>query len=174
MAAGLYGTTAAQTQTRMQSEQQLTQFRSTLGAPVKTKAEVPKDGELRIVPLGELREHADADSLWVSFKGHVYDVTHFPKIHPGGPGRIQMAGGTDLGKYFDVYHLHPDVSGFLDRTCLIGRLSPEDAKRSFEETKFSNPYENDDHTDLRDPFGHAPKWSNLMSKDILDSFYTPN
>ena len=36
------------------------------------------------------------------FGPQVYDVTHFAKIHPGGPGRIQMAAGSDLQKYFDV------------------------------------------------------------------------
>ena len=29
-------------------------------------------------------------------------MTNFAKIHPGGPGRIQMAAGSDLQKYFDV------------------------------------------------------------------------
>jgi len=147
----------------------------TLGAPVKTSAEVPTDEELRVISLDELRSHANMDDgLWISHKGRVYDVTHLPKIHPGGPGRIKMIGGTDLGKYLEVYHLHPDVSGFMDRTCLIGRLSPADAKRSYDETEYENPFANDPVTDLRDPFGKAPKWSNLMSKDILDSFYTPN
>jgi len=31
-----------------------------------------------------------------------------------------------------VYHVHPDVSKFLDRTCLLGRLTAADAKRSYE------------------------------------------
>jgi len=147
----------------------------TLGSPVKTSAEVPTDEQLQVIPLDELRSHSSMDTgLWISHKGRVYDVTHFPRIHPGGPGRIRMIGGTDLGKYLEVYHLHPDVSGFLDRTCLIGRLSPADAKRSYDETEYDNPFANDPETDLRDPFGRAPKWSNLMSKDILDSFYTPN
>uniref|UniRef100_A0A7R9YYB9 Cytochrome b5 heme-binding domain-containing protein n=1 Tax=Pseudictyota dubia TaxID=2749911 RepID=A0A7R9YYB9_9STRA len=150
-------------------------YKTTLGSPVKTSAEVPKNKDLRVISLEELREHTDPDNgLWVSFKGHVYDVSHFPKIHPGGPGRIEMAAGTDLQPYFDVYHLHPDVSGFLDRTCLIGRLSKKDAKKSEKETVFANPYAEDPVTDLRDPFGGAPKWSNLMYKGHLDNFYTPN
>lgn len=39
----------------------------------------------------------------------VYDVTNFAKIHPGGPGRIQMAGGSDLQKYFDAARLQKIV-----------------------------------------------------------------
>ena len=46
----------------------------------------------------------------------VYDVTNFAKIHPGGPGRIQMAGGSDLQKYFDV--ARPDISRFGDCAVL--------------------------------------------------------
>ena len=71
----------------------------------------PACKDLRVVSLQELRAHNNLeDGLWVSYLGHVYDVTHFAKIHPGGPGRIQMAGGSDLQKYFDVYHVHPNAS----------------------------------------------------------------
>ena len=75
----------------------------------------PACKDLRVVSLQELRKHNNMeDGLWVSYNGHVYDVTHVAKIHPGGPGRIQMAGGSDLQKYFDVYHVHPDASWIED------------------------------------------------------------
>ena len=76
---------------------EVTAQRQTLGAPVATNQEVPKDGELRVISLKELRSHNNLEEgLWISYHGHVYDVTNFAKIHPGGPGRIQMAAGSDL------------------------------------------------------------------------------
>ena len=84
-----------------------TTSRGTFGAPVKTDGEVPQDKDLRIIGLDELRAHNNMDDgLWISFKGHVYDVTNFAKIHPGGPGRIMMMAGTDLQKYMDVSLVH--------------------------------------------------------------------
>ncbi|CAE7211202.1 shop [Symbiodinium necroappetens] len=148
--------------------------RQTLGAPVATNQEIPKDRELRVISLKELRSHNNLEEgLWISYHGHVYDITNFAKIHPGGPGRIQMAAGSDLQKYFDVYHVHPDVSKFLDRTCLVGRLTPKDAKRSYDETIFANPYENEPPRKLQQTIATAPRWANLMGKYLLDSFRTP-
>jgi len=153
---------------------EVTAQRQTLGAPVATNQEVPKDGELRVISLKELRSHNNLEEgLWISYHGHVYDVTNFAKIHPGGPGRIQMAAGSDLQKYFDVYHVHPDVSKFLDRTCLVGRLTPKDAKKSYDETIFANPYENEPPRKLQQTIATAPRWANLMGKYLLDSFRTP-
>lgn len=149
-------------------------YQQTLGSPVDVDAKVPRDPELRIISLEELRRHNNMeDGLWVSYHGHVYDVTNFAKIHPGGPGRIQMAGGSDLQKYFDVYHVHPDVSKFLDRTCLVGRLTVAEAKKSYEETIFANPYENEPPRKLQQTIATAPRWANLMGKYLLDSFRTP-
>ncbi|CAE7223572.1 shop [Symbiodinium sp. CCMP2592] len=148
--------------------------RQTLGAPVATNQEVPKDGELRVISLKELRSHNNLEEgLWISYHGHVYDITNFAKIHPGGPGRIQMAAGSDLQKYFDVYHVHPDVSKFLDRTCLVGRLTPKDAKRSYDETIFFFFFENEPPRKLQQTIATAPRWANLMGKYLLDSFRTP-
>ncbi|CAK9052204.1 Sulfite oxidase [Durusdinium trenchii] len=152
----------------------LCESKTTLGSPVATNREVPRDQDLRIIGLEELRAHNNMDDgLWISYHGHVYDVTHFARIHPGGPGRIQMAGGSDLQKYFDVYHVHPDVSKFLDRTCLLGRLTAADAKRSYEETIFGNPYEDEPPRDLQQTIAKAPRWANLMGPYLLDSFRTP-
>jgi len=146
----------------------------TYGAPVKTDEEVPQDKDLRVISLDELRAHNNMeDGLWISFNGHVYDVTNFTKIHPGGPGRIMMIGGTDLQKYMDVYHVHPNVHPFLNRNCLIGRLSKSDAKKSYEETIFANPYADEPDRDLQDTIASAPRWANFMGKYLLESFYTP-
>lgn len=47
-------------------------YQQTLGSPVDVDAKVPKDQELRIISLEELRRHNNMeDGLWVSYHGHV-------------------------------------------------------------------------------------------------------
>eukprot|EP00913_Durusdinium_trenchii_P007225 g6792.t3 len=121
----------------------LCESKTTLGSPVATNREVPRDQDLRIIGLEELRAHNNMDDgLWISYHGH------------------------------DVYHVHPDVSKFLDRTCLLGRLTAADAKRSYEETIFGNPYEDEPPRDLQQTIAKAPRWANLMGPYLLDSFRT--
>ena len=44
----------------------------------------PKRPDLPIIPLEEVAEHCDEDSLWYTFRGAVYDLTFFINGHPGG------------------------------------------------------------------------------------------
>ena len=43
----------------------------------------PKRPDLPIIPLEEVAEHCDEDSLWYTFRGAVYDLTFFLNGHPG-------------------------------------------------------------------------------------------
>ena len=44
----------------------------------------PKRPDLPTIPLDEVAEHCDEDSLWYCFRGAVYDLTFFINGHPGG------------------------------------------------------------------------------------------
>lgn len=44
----------------------------------------PTRPDLPIIPLEEVREHVDEDSMWFTFRGAVYDLTFFKYGHPGG------------------------------------------------------------------------------------------
>lgn len=48
--------------------------------------------DLPTIPLEEVAEHCDEDSLWYTFRGGVYDLTFFINGHPGGTPRLLMAG----------------------------------------------------------------------------------
>ena len=48
----------------------------------------------------EVSKHNTLESIWVTYKGHVYDVTDFVQSHPGGSTNILLAAGKDLGKFF--------------------------------------------------------------------------
>ena len=44
----------------------------------------PSRPDLPTIPLEEVAEHCDEDSLWYTFRGAVYDMTFFINGHPGG------------------------------------------------------------------------------------------
>eukprot|EP00756_Hemistasia_phaeocysticola_P007731 Hpha_TRINITY_DN14378_c0_g1::TRINITY_DN14378_c0_g1_i1::g.86587::m.86587 len=95
-----------------------------------------ESGELQLYALEEVQKHRSAGSLWVTYKGEVYDVTEFLKLHPGGHDLLLSAGGLDLGHFFSAYtvHLRSDKALEWLQSYKIGRLSPEDARRAEEYT----------------------------------------
>lgn len=44
----------------------------------------PPRPDLPTIPLEEIAEHNDEDSMWYTFRGAVYDLTFFIYGHPGG------------------------------------------------------------------------------------------
>jgi hypothetical protein len=48
--------------------------------------------DLPTIPLEEVAEHCEEDSLWYTFRGGIYDLTFFINGHPGGTPRLLMAG----------------------------------------------------------------------------------
>jgi hypothetical protein len=44
----------------------------------------PPRPDLPIIPLDEVADHCDENSLWYTFRGAVYDLTFFINGHPGG------------------------------------------------------------------------------------------
>jgi sulfite oxidase len=133
--------------------------------------------DLPFFSIDQVKDHTTAEKgYWVTFKGGVYDITEFMYGHPGGKARLEMASGTDLAIYWDVYRMHyrHHVTDFIER-FRVGNLSPEDAVTMETAFEFDNPYENDPERHpmlmktIRYPFcGEAPL--GLLGKD----FYTPN
>mmetsp|Transcript_9031 Transcript_9031/g.22031 ORF Transcript_9031/g.22031 Transcript_9031/m.22031 type:complete len:678 (+) Transcript_9031:359-2392(+) len=137
----------------------------------------PPRPDLPTFPLSEVQEHNDEDSLWYTFRGGVYDLTHFQQGHPGGLPRVLMAAGQDLEPYWDVYrqHFRDHVQEWME-TNRIGNLSPEDAVRSRAETgKIGDMFETDPvrSKDLlpatSKPFNGEPRIE-LLTEDYI----TPN
>ena len=143
------------------------------------------------IPLATVREHYSPDvgdgSVWVTYKGGVYDVTDFMEHHPGGASRIEMVGGGDLSGYWAIYtlHLRTHIQQLL-QTYRIGNLSGADRAQIEGESRLDNYYVMDPP---RDPaVAHADSMSadmivaslhpyNAEPRDLrvlTDSFYTPN
>ena len=52
----------------------------------------------KVYTAEEVSKHNTKDSIWVTYKGNVYDVTEFARSHPGGETNLMLAAGKDLGK----------------------------------------------------------------------------
>lgn len=79
---------------------------------------------VRLIPSQTLAKHNHIDSLWVSYKGKVYDVTDFAPDHPGGDDLIMRFAGKDMGDIMDDVdeHSHSESAYELLEEYCIGRL----------------------------------------------------
>jgi sulfite oxidase len=133
----------------------------------------PPRPDLPTIPLSELQEHIDDDSLWYTFRGGVYDLTDFQQGHPGGLPRLLMAAGQDLEPYWDIYrqHFRGHVLEWME-THRIGTLSEEDAAASREGTKIDDMFLTEPlrHVDLlpatSKPFNGEPRIE-LLTEDYI-------
>jgi len=51
----------------------------------------------------EVKQHTTDDDCWTVYKGIVYDITEYAKVHPGGR-KIFLGKGKDCTELFDKYH----------------------------------------------------------------------
>jgi cytochrome b involved in lipid metabolism len=51
----------------------------------------------------EVAEHVAPDDCWTVYRGKVYDVTEYAKVHPGGR-KIFLGKGKDCTALYDQYH----------------------------------------------------------------------
>ncbi|KAL3941695.1 MAG: hypothetical protein SGARI_000513 [Bacillariaceae sp.] len=93
----------------------------------------------------------DDSSIWVTYGGHVYDITEFIKNHPGGSALIMQAAGSALEPYWHIYRQHfaSDLPTRMLEHMLIGVLNPEDQEKIDEQMEVI--YETD-----KDPFEDEP------------------
>jgi sulfite oxidase len=93
----------------------------------------------------------DGKPTWMSYGGHVYDVTDFISNHPGGTEKILMAAGSPLEPFWHIYRQHfaSDLPTRLMERMLIGTLAEEDQQKVDEQMEVI--YETD-----KDPFEDEP------------------
>lgn len=53
--------------------------------------------------MEEVKQHATEDDCWTVYKGLVYDVTEYAKVHPGGR-KIFLGKGKDCTELYNKYH----------------------------------------------------------------------
>jgi 4-hydroxysphinganine ceramide fatty acyl 2-hydroxylase len=91
-----------------------------LAGPDKTAA----TQRMRLVSPAQLAAHTSPKSLWVSYKGHVYDLTEFAPDHPGGDDLVLDYAGKDVEEIMEdpVSHSHSTSAFDILREHLVGRL----------------------------------------------------
>jgi len=145
--------------------------------PIEHINDPPERKDLPIIPLEEVEQHCDEDSMWFIFRGAVYDLTSFKNGHPGGTPRLLMAAGQDLEPYWEVYrqHFRGHIVEWMEKHR-IGNLSQEDRLQvEKNRIQFGDVYETDP---IRDPnlLGCQEKpWCGEPRIDLLtEDFITPN
>lgn len=120
----------------------------------------------------EVSKHTDPnESVWVSFKENVYDITEFIENHPGGE-KILLAAGSAIDPYWNLYAVHKneEVYGILEQ-YKIGSLALD----SRTEVDLDDPFINDP---VRSPILKAGSKKPFNAEPplqiITDSFITPN
>mmetsp|Transcript_56742 Transcript_56742/g.138015 ORF Transcript_56742/g.138015 Transcript_56742/m.138015 type:complete len:647 (+) Transcript_56742:184-2124(+) len=93
----------------------------------------------------------DGKPVWMSYGGHVYDVTEFVRNHPGGSEKILLAAGSSIEPYWHIYRQHfaSDLPTRLLEHFLIGKLS--EADQAAVDEQMDVIYETD-----KDPFEDEP------------------
>merc|ERR1712179_5695 len=71
--------------------------------------------------MGEIKEHNNAESLWMAIEGRVYDVTKFQDDHPGGPDVLLSTGGVDATDAFEEVMHSEQAKKEMEDFC-IGKL----------------------------------------------------
>lgn len=78
------------------------------------------------VTVEELRRHTSADDgVWVAINGHVYDLTSFLTLHPGGVDIIMKYAGCDASLIFNKFHAKDVFSKYLSPENYLGPLIGE-------------------------------------------------
>ncbi|KAJ3210411.1 fatty acid alpha-hydroxylase [Entophlyctis luteolus] len=77
-----------------------------------------------VFSAAQVQEHRTAKSVWITYKGKVYDVTNFISDHPGGADLILQHGGTDVEEIMkdNDSHRHSEAAYEMLQEYCIGVL----------------------------------------------------
>ncbi|KAJ3031813.1 UNVERIFIED_CONTAM: fatty acid alpha-hydroxylase [Siphonaria sp. JEL0065] len=84
-----------------------------------------------VYSMEQVEQHCTAKSVWVTYKGKVYDVTEFAVDHPGGADLVLQHAGTDIEEVMgdaDSHNHSASAYEMLEEYC-IGVLSEDGIKK---------------------------------------------
>ncbi|VDK81954.1 unnamed protein product [Onchocerca ochengi] len=96
-------------------------------AEARNNLKIEKRNDLPSYRMEEVKKHGkNAETIWVTFQGGVYDITNFIQNHPGGD-KILLAAGGPIDPYWNIYqqHLSPEILEILEE-LRIGNLDERD------------------------------------------------
>merc|ERR1719469_1279100 len=74
----------------------------------------------KIITAAELREHSKPGDMWMAVDSHVYDVSRFARLHPGGAKVLEQLAGNDVTTEFFELHRHEVLDKY--KRLRVGRL----------------------------------------------------
>ena len=137
-----------------------------------------EEHELPIITRKEVERHTSEETgIWVTYKDHVYDITDFVRLHPGGTKKILLAAGKAIDPFWSVYQVHfsSDNAKQLLDDMKIGRLDMKSCT-SVEPT-VSDVFSNDpwaERSPLMSIITRKPFDAETPLDSLVDNFYTPN
>ncbi|KAI5449746.1 hypothetical protein NCC49_004111 [Naganishia albida] len=78
----------------------------------------------KLISMREVEKHNTRDDCWVVIQGHVYDVTDFLSLHPGGAGVILQHAGDDATEVFKPLHPPNTLEENLRPDQQLGPVDP--------------------------------------------------
>jgi sulfite oxidase len=131
--------------------------------------------------FSEISKHKSKDeSVWVTFKEGVYDVTGFIARHPGGEQKILLGAGGPIDAFWRLYGQHlnlPHISHMMEE-MRIGNVDAGDYEAHMSKhVTADDPYKVDASID-RHPglvfITERPANAEVPASLLCDSFLTPN
>ena len=136
----------------------------------------------KIYSLDDVSKHNSMENgLWVSYENGVYDLTHFPNKHVGGPSYIELVAGGRLEPFWKSFDFHSKCNDTLQllEKYRIGDLRESDRMNESQFAdiplyEFANePIEERPYNKLR-IMRENPLLSEAKNELLGDSFVTNN
>lgn len=75
-----------------------------------------------VFPVAEVMKHNTLEDCWIAIDGHVYDVSNFLAMHPGGAARILRFAGGDASNAFKSIHTELVLKKMKEHVTYLGPL----------------------------------------------------
>ncbi|KAK9820662.1 hypothetical protein WJX74_001642 [Apatococcus lobatus] len=88
----------------------------------------------------DIAKHNRKDSVWVTYKDGVYDVTEFLEMHPGGASRLMLAAGGAIDPFWAMYqqHQNDEIKSLLEGYRIGNLAGGQDMSQ-----QVADPYSNE-------------------------------
>lgn len=105
------------TYNKQQSEQKLTQTKQQTEVGAQSDAAMPE--ATKSDPFAELPNHNSQADCWISYDGHIYDISTYFGSHPGGDALLIKYCGADATEAFNTKDREPPRSHSVNATSML-------------------------------------------------------
>ena len=106
------------TYNNQQAEQKVTQAKQLEVAETGTQPDAPAD-VTEPDPFAELPSHNSQADCWISYDGHIYDISTYFGSHPGGDALLLKYCGADATEAFNTKDREPPRSHSANATNML-------------------------------------------------------